>query len=484
MRRIAGKLGSALLAGGWIFLITIPLLSFAVTPRSTANLEHESYFALIRVDGRKLQDPLLVFRKGGAGLGLTVALLGVVGVLGGALWGWKRARGVRERARAGYQALRERATAALHHRRFPLVLGGIVLALLLVAPTLLAPLGEAGRDKALNWLIWIGIWSIMASGLNITVGMAGLLVLGYAAFYAVGAYTFAILATRTADWAATADAPGWIVFLHESGSIFWISIPLAAILAAAVGLFIGLPSLRLRGDYLAIVTLGFGETVRYFLKNVPSLTGGENGIDVRAKVPNASLLGFRIESEVHYFYLVLVLVAFTVFAVSRLNHSRIGRAWIALREDEIAAEAMGVPTTRMKLLAFSLSAVWGGIAGVFFVRYQGFVNPNSFTFNESVLVLSMVVLGGMGSNIGVLLGAAILYSIPRFLRDYSNDLQKMGWDVNFSDYRLLLFGLIMVLMMIFRPQGLLGGQRRKIELGQPNAAPPGNGTAPAGAAAP
>lgn len=464
MPTLLRRIGLALALAAWIFVITLPLMSFAVSTRAKAGIDHGHYLAIMRVDERKLQDPILVLRSAGFRFALSIAVLGCLGLLLARGLNSDPGRRLRALCHAPATAVAGAWRRLLDHRLMPRIALAALGVLLLLIPPLLEPFGETQRDKMLDWAIWIGIWSILASGLNITVGMAGLLVLGYSAFYGIGAYTFAILSSRVATAAAQPGAGSVVVWMHESGMTFWISIPLAAAIAALFGLLLGLPSLRLRGDYLAIVTLGFGETIRYVLKNCPSLTGGENGIDVRALGAYPSLFGIRIDSQTDFYYLILALVVATVFLVSRLNHSRIGRAWIALREDEVAAEAMGVPTRRMKLLAFSLSAIWGGIAGVFFVRYQGFVNPESFTFNDSVLVLSMVVLGGMGSNIGVVLGAAILYSIPRFLRDFSGTFQEMGLQVDFSDYRLLIFGLIMVLMMIFRPQGILGGQRRRIEL--------------------
>ncbi len=270
-----------------------------------------------------------------------------------------------------------------------------------------------------------GIYVLLALGLNIVVGMAGLLVLGYIAFSAVGAYTYAILNTQ----------------MHLS---FWLALPIGGTLAACFGLLLGLPTLRLRGDYLAIVTLGFGEITRITLNNWNSVTNGPNGI---LGIAPPSLFGFPFSQPKHYFYLVLVLVALAAFFSRRLERSRLGRAWVAMREDETAAESMGVPTLKLKLLAFTLSAFWGGVAGVVFASKQLFISPESFNFLESVMVLCMVVLGGMGSVPGVILGAVLLSFLPEVLRGV-------------AEYRLIVFGAAMVLLMQYRPQGLWPSSRR------------------------
>ena len=274
------------------------------------------------------------------------------------------------------------------------------------------------------------IYVMLALGLNIVVGQAGILVLGYVAFYAVGAYVYAILSTG-------------------HGVSFWAALPVAAFLAGIFGLMLGAPTLRLKGDYLAIVTLGFGEITRIVLNNWDSLTGGPNGVP---GVPRPSLGFMKFQSLTSYYYLVLAAVLLTVFVVMRLNSSRIGRAWIAIREDEVAAEAMGVNTTGLKLLAFALGAMLAGLAGVFYTAKMGFVSPESFNFLESVIIVCMVVLGGMGSIPGVILGAIALYLMPEALRD-------------FQQYRMLIFGAAMVAIMVFRPQGFIGTKRRGIEMG-------------------
>jgi len=271
------------------------------------------------------------------------------------------------------------------------------------------------------------IYVVLGLGLNIVVGLAGLLDLGYVAFYAVGAYTYALLN-----------------FHYNMG--FWTVLPIAGIFAALFGIVLGFPVLRLRGDYLAIVTLGFGEIIRLILENWNEFSQGPSGI---ANIDRPGFFGIemRLESATIYIYFLMIIVVFlTCFVVNRLQNSRIGRAWIALREDEVACQAMGIDKTKTKLTAFALGATWAGIVGVFFAAKTTFINPASFTFLESAIILSIVVLGGMGSIIGVILGAFILILLPEYLRA-------------FSDFRMLLFGASMVLMMIFKPQGLTGNVR-------------------------
>ncbi len=278
-----------------------------------------------------------------------------------------------------------------------------------------------------NYLIDVsslsGIYIILAMGLNVVVGFAGLLNLGFAAFYAIGAYSTAILTTRL-------DMP------------FWLSMPMSVTMASFLGILLAIPALRLRGDYLAIVTLGFGEIIRIVLNNWDSLTNGPNGI---LNIPSPSIGGFKINRLSHYYYMVLLFVFLCIFVVRRVHNSRVGRAWLAIREDETAAEAMGIDTVRYKLLAFSFGAFWAGLAGALFAGKMHFVSPESFTFMESVLILCMVIIGGLGSIPGVILGAVILIILPEVLRE-------------FQTYRMLALGSGLVLMMIFRPQGLLGGR--------------------------
>jgi branched-chain amino acid transport system permease protein len=315
------------------------------------------------------------------------------------------------------------------------------------------------RDTQLEWGVMVCTFIVLAMGLNLTVGMTGLLVLGYAGFMAVGAYTFAVM--------------------HEwLGVSLWVAFVPAAILGGALGFVLGLPSIRLRGDYLAIVTLGFGETVRFLIKNfigeqsiviarparVPSLLAGTPiwegfgnvpvlGNSLRWLFPNGLS---RLQVEL---WVSVAMAALSIWLVRNLLRSRVGRAWVAIREDETAAAAMGIPTVRMKLLAFTLSAVWASVAGVFFVAHNTSANPEMFGFSESVLILSMVVLGGMGNLWGPVIGAVVLYLMPEILRERFPAL---------ISYRPMIVGALMVVMMVFRPQGLIGGLRQRIEMaGEP-----------------
>ncbi|MEN6475344.1 MAG: branched-chain amino acid ABC transporter permease [Syntrophaceae bacterium] len=275
------------------------------------------------------------------------------------------------------------------------------------------------------------MYVMLGLGLNIVVGLAGLLDLGYVAFYAVGAYCFALLN-------------------HHFGLGFWVCLPLSALLAASFGILLGFPVLRLRGDYLAIVTLGFGEIIRLILENWNEFSFGPSGI---AGIARPWFFGMKLslqQANVYMYYIMIVLVLFTIFVVGRLRNSRIGRAWIALREDEIACQAMGIDKTRTKLTAFALGATWAGMVGCIFAAKTTFINPASFTFMESAIILSIVVLGGMGSIVGVILAALILILLPEYLRA-------------FSQLRMIVFGASMVLMMVFRPQGIISRVKQHYE---------------------
>jgi len=322
-----------------------------------------------------------------------------------------------------------------------------------------------GRGKAINLIGWLAfgvalalpiaysdnryvvdtattvlIYVMLGWGLNVVVGLAGLLDLGYVAFYAVGAYTYALLSTQF----------GWG---------FWQALPVAGAVTASFGLILGWPTLRLRGDYLAIVTLGFGEIIRVILVNWTAFSGGPNGI---ASIPRPTFFGlpfkppgddptfasfFGLEYSpnqriVFLYYLILALALLTNVFVSRLRKLPMGRAWEAMREDEIACKALGMNVTNVKLSAFALGAMLGGFAGVFFAARQGFISPESFTFNESAIILAIVVLGGMGSQLGVVLASLVLVLLPELGRD-------------FAEYRMLLFGTAMILIMIWKPAGIL-----------------------------
>ncbi|MDE1486228.1 high-affinity branched-chain amino acid ABC transporter permease LivM [Xenorhabdus bovienii] len=325
------------------------------------------------------------------------------------------------------------------------LLGGLIVAAAIIWPFVVS---RGSVDIATLTLIYV----MLGLGLNVVVGLSGLLVLGYAGFYAIGAYTYALLN-------------------HYYGLGFWQSLPLAGLTTALFGLLLGFPVLRLRGDYLAIVTLGFGEIVRILLLNNTEITGGPNGI---SQIPKPTLFGLEFNRSVKeggwdtfhnffglkydpsdriiFLYLVaLLLVVITLFVIHRLLRMPLGRAWEALREDEIACRSLGLSPTRIKLTALTISAAFAGIAGTLFAARQGFISPESFTFAESAFVLAVVVLGGMGSQTAVILSAIILVVSREMMRDL-------------NEYSMLLLGALMVLMMIWRPQGLLPMKRRQLEL--------------------
>ena len=338
-------------------------------------------------------------------------------------------------------------------------LGTALIGLTLLAlPFALAYAGTAWVRIA-NFAI---LYILLALGLNIVVGFAGLLDLGYIAFYAVGAYTYALLASPHFD-------------LHLP---FWVILPIGAALAAFFGLLLGAPTLKLRGDYLAIVTLGFGEIVRIFLNNLSrpvNLTNGPQGvagidpfrIDGFDFAQYQTLLGLQFSGPIKYYYLLLAVVIAVIVINLRLQNSRIGRAWEAIREDEIAASAMGINTRNVKLLAFAMGASFGGLAGGMFSAMQAFISPESFVLVESIMVVSMVVLGGMGNVWGVILGALLLSFVPEILRWTVEPLQDalFGRQLIAPEViRMLIFGLALVLVMLFRPAGLLPSAVRKREL--------------------
>ena len=309
------------------------------------------------------------------------------------------------------------------------------------------------------------LYIMLALGLNIVVGYAGLLDLGYVAFYAVGAYLYALLSSphlaENFEWIAAMFPNG----LHNS---IWLVVPLSAGLAAFFGMVLGAPTLRLRGDYLAIVTLGFGEIIRIFLNNLNAPVNITNGPQGISNIDPVSILGldlsqpieigsFTLQSVQLYYYLFLALATLVIIVTIRLQNSRLGRAWMAIREDEIAAKAMGINTRNVKLLAFAMGASFGGVSGAMFASFQGFVSPESFVLSESIVIVAMVVLGGMGHIPGVILGAILLYAIPEVLRYAAKPAQEalFGTEIVAPEaLRMLVFGLAMVLIMLRRPEGL------------------------------
>ena len=328
---------------------------------------------------------------------------------------------------------------------------------------IIAYLATGGLSESRYWVdlgILILTYVMLGWGLNIVVGLAGLLDLGYVAFYAVGAYTYALLATTF-------------------GLSFWICLPLAGTFAAFWGILLGFPVLRLRGDYLAIVTLAFGEIIRLVLINWVDLTNGGAGI---SSIPRVTFFGVPFNADeggfasvfglefnamhriVFLYYLILVLALITNFVTLRLRKLPVGRAWEALREDEIACRSLGINTTNTKLTAFAIGAMFGGFAGSFFAVRQGFVSPESFTFLESAIILAIVVLGGMGSQFGVAIAAVVLIGGPELLRNLGFMRAVFGEGFDPNEYRLLIFGLGMVAMMVWRPRGLIAQREPSVVL--------------------
>ena len=390
----------AAIAALWFMLLTLPVLGIKLnTAAKTVDWRFDRIFAL--------------------GAGIFVLAL---------IWDWcfsRKASGMKIVTLPKCFNLAEIIES--FRNRAGLRLGGLaVLAVVMIGMPLVSSFYQT------NIMISALLYVMLALGLNIVVGLAGQLVLGYVAFYAIGAYTYGLL--------------------HQYfGLGFWTCLPIGGFLTVLFGLGLGFPVLRLRGDYLAIVTLGFGEIVRLTLQNWNTVTGGPRGI---SDIPRPAFFGMSMDitqSTTYIYYLVLAAVVVTIVVITRLKNSRVGLALQALREDEIACEAMGVDITRVKLSAFALGSCWAGFAGVIFAAKTTYINPSSFTFMESAMILSMVVLGGMGSIAGVVIAALILILAPEYLRA-------------FSDYRMLLFGAIMVIMMLFRPQGLISGERRRYRI--------------------
>ncbi len=340
-------------------------------------------------------------------------------------------------------------------KRNPTAARWLIIIIALVAPIIAWQFGRSWV-RILDFAL---LYMMLALGLNLVVGYAGLLDLGYIAFYAVGAYTFAFL-----------SSPHFGVHLP-----FWVVLPLGAAFAALSGIMLGFPVLRLRGDYLAIVTLGFGEIVRIFMLNLNypiNITNGPQGINMLDPIvlfgwdlsrPLRITEDFSINSLLLYYYLFLIAVAGSIVLIQRLQISRIGRAWAAMRDDELAARAIGINIRNMKLLAFALGATFGGVAGALFGAFQGFVSPESFSLMESIAVLTMVVFGGMGNIAGAIVGALALAMLPEILRDVAVPLQQTLFGRVILDpevLRMLLLSLAMILMMLLRPSGMIPARAR------------------------
>jgi branched-chain amino acid transport system permease protein len=347
----------------------------------------------------------------------------------------------------------------LNRRVIPFAIGFVILYPVIVVLT-------AGFSGGVKWIdnfgIQILIYVMLGWGLNIVVGLAGLLDLGYVAFYAVGAYSYALLA-------------------QNFGFAFWILLPLAGILASFWGVLLGFPVLRLRGDYLAIVTLAFGEIIRIVLINWVDLTNGYAGI---GGIPRPTFFGIPFNADddgfaavfglpfsplyrtIYLYYIILALALLTAFVTVRLRRLPVGRAWEALREDEVACRSLGINTTNTKLTAFAMGAMFAGFAGSFFAARQGFISPESFTFLESATILSIVVLGGMGSQIGVAIAAIAMIGGTEIMRELDFLKQIFGPTFDPTQYRMLLFGFAMVLIMVWRPRGLISTRDPSVALGE------------------
>ncbi|HJV47408.1 MAG TPA: branched-chain amino acid ABC transporter permease [Bacillota bacterium] len=315
----------------------------------------------------------------------------------------------------------------------------------------------------------VGIYVAMALGLNIVVGFAGLLDMGYVAFFAAGAYSYAIFATAQAN----KFIPTSVMQFPLSGGWFWLFLLVGLVVAATFGILLGLPVLKVKGDYLAIVTLGFGEIVRIVFNNLDhpiNITNGPRGLPA---ITQPQLFGMTLNTPLHYYYLVLIVIAFIILVNKRLENSRLGRAWIAIREDELAAQAMGIPLVKTKLMAFATGASFAGIVGVIFAAKQTFVDPTSFILMQSISILVMVILGGSGSVPGVIVGGAIItvlnVQVLQEISQWMNELSMSGIvnipsELDPSKFQRLIFGVILICIAIFRPSGIIPAKRPAIDI--------------------
>lgn len=341
-----------------------------------------------------------------------------------------------------------------------MVIGAIVLLLII-------PLVAGENRYYMEVASQVGIYVAMALGLNIVVGFAGLLDLGYVAFFAAGAYAYAIFSTSQANEFIAGN------LFPLSGEWFWPFLIVGLIVAAVFGILLGLPVLRVKGDYLAIVTLGFGEIIRIVFNNLDkpiNITNGPQGI---TPIPSPELFGIKMGTPFYFYFIVLFVIAFIVLANIRFEHSRLGRAWIAVREDELAAQSMGISLLNTKLAAFALGASFAGVVGVIFAAKQTFIDPTSFTLMESIGILVMVILGGSGSIPGVVLGAAFVTILQvQLLKEFSNflhGLQNAGIislpnQLDPSKFQRLIFGIMLILVALYRPNGLIPAKRKKNDL--------------------
>ncbi len=468
--RMTGAAKAAARAAVVTALLCFPVVAYLTVPDAGNKLALVPRFGLAAVCVAVVA--AFVFLRGLAGAQTARVMDRIASAFGGI--GGMMVESAREAAETGEKGTVASAAGADRQHLWRLV--GLVL---LGAYPFLA-LALAGSGGAIKWIdnfgIQILIYVMLGWGLNIVVGLAGLLDLGYVAFYAVGAYTYGLLATSAPLQAAMAE---WIGPSFWPLWAFWICLPLAGILAAFWGILLGFPVLRLRGDYLAIVTLAFGEIIRLVLINWVDFTGGYAGI---SSIPRPSLLGIPFNATpdgfaarfglspsplhrlIFLYYLILGLALLTNVVASRLRRLPVGRAWEALREDEIACRALGIDTVKTKLTAFAVGAMFGGFGGAFFAARQGFISPESFNFMESAVVLAIVVLGGMGSQLGVAIAAIAMIGGTEILRELDWLKRLFGPEFDPTQYRMLLFGLAMVILMIWRPRGLIGTREPSVFL--------------------
>lgn len=348
----------------------------------------------------------------------------------------------------------------------PLKLRILMGALILV---LILPMVAGENRYYMEVATQVGIYVAMALGLNIVVGFAGLLDLGYVAFFAVGAYSYAIFASPQAGQFISEA----IAQFPLSGVWFWPFLVIGLLVAALFGILLGLPVLKVRGDYLAIVTLGFGEIIRIVFNNLDKPVNITNGPQGLTPIQPPVLFGFPLNTPFHFYFIVLLMIGVVLLVNYRLEHSRLGRAWIAIREDELAARAMGIPLIKTKLLAFATGASFAGIAGVIFAAKQTFVDPSSFTLMESIGILVMVMLGGSGSISGVILGAALVIFLQvQVLKEFSNWLNSLRMagiidlpnQLDPSKFQRFVFGILLIVFALYRPKGLIPARRKKIDI--------------------
>lgn len=419
------------LVTGSVSGLTVGGLAYLIGTLSASKVKMSTYLAQLLPETIKLftlgKPPAETFLW-------HLLLLTVSGLLGGLIGFVLTHDGLRQPARAGWTKL---SSSVATHPTVERMLGSRAfrptINVLLLLALFLVPLQ---LSQFWNYTLGtVGIYVLLGLGLNIVVGLSGLLDLGYVAFFAIGAYTVALL---------TAPAP------HHLLWSFWVALPIGVILAGFAGVVLGVPVLRMRGDYLAIVTLGFGEIIRILSKSdlLTSFTGGPKGIQ-NVGGPGA-LLGF-LSNELNELYLIILLIFLAIFMTLRLQHSRVGRAWEAMREDETVAGAMGINTLQHKLMAFGIGAAFAGLGGVLFASRNQFTGPEDFNLMVSINVLAVVIVGGMGSIPGVIAGAFVLKGIPEILREMEN-------------YRIILFGALLVIMMLLRPEGLFPSTRRKMEV--------------------